>query len=55
MIVPRWGLTLTTIADKIGSHHRVLTPLPPPEAEFLYLIGTKVLRVFLPAIHSHLY
>ncbi len=26
-----------------------------PEAEFLYVIGTKVLRVFLLAIHSHLY
>ncbi len=25
-----------------------------PEAEFLDLIGTKVLRVFLLAIHSHL-
>ncbi len=25
-----------------------------PEAEFLYVIGTKVLRVFLLAIHSHL-
>ncbi len=27
----------------------------PPEAKFLYVIGTKVLRVFLLAIHSHLY
>jgi hypothetical protein len=26
-----------------------------PEAEFLDVIGTKVLRVFLLAIHSHLY
>ncbi len=26
-----------------------------PEAEFLGVIGTKVLRVFLLAIHSHLY
>jgi len=26
-----------------------------PEAEFLDVIGTKVLRVFLIAIHSHLY
>jgi hypothetical protein len=26
-----------------------------PEAEFLNVIGTKVLRVFLLAIHSHLY
>ncbi len=26
-----------------------------PEAEFLDLLGTKVLRVFLLAIHSHLY
>jgi hypothetical protein len=26
-----------------------------PEAEFLDLIGTKVLRAFLLAIHSHLY
>ncbi len=26
-----------------------------PEAKFFDLIGTKVLRVFLPAIHSHLY
>jgi hypothetical protein len=26
-----------------------------PEAEFLNVIGTKVLRVFLHAIHSHLY
>ncbi len=25
------------------------------EAEFLGVIGTKVLRVFLPDIHSHLY
>jgi hypothetical protein len=25
------------------------------EAEFLHVIGTKVLRVFLLAIHSHLY
>jgi hypothetical protein len=28
---------------------------PPPEAEFLDEIQTKVLRVFLLAIHSHLY
>ena len=26
-----------------------------PEAEFLDVIGTKVLRVFLLAMHSHLY
>ncbi len=26
-----------------------------PEAEFLDVIGTKVLEVFLLAIHSHLY
>jgi hypothetical protein len=26
-----------------------------PEAEFLNIIGTKVLRVLLLAIHSHLY
>jgi hypothetical protein len=26
-----------------------------PEAEFLYVIGTKVLKVFLLAIHCHLY
>ncbi len=26
-----------------------------PEAEFLDIIGTKVLRVFLLAIYSHLY
>jgi hypothetical protein len=26
-----------------------------PDAEFLDVIGTKVLRVFLLAIHSHLY
>jgi hypothetical protein len=26
-----------------------------PEAEFLDVIGTKVFRVFLLAIHSHLY
>jgi hypothetical protein len=26
-----------------------------PEAEFLDVIGTKVLRVFLLAFHSHLY
>jgi hypothetical protein len=26
-----------------------------PEAEFLDVIGTKVLRVFLLAIHSHLF
>ncbi len=26
-----------------------------PEAEFLYIIRTKVLRIFLLAIHSHLY
>jgi hypothetical protein len=26
-----------------------------PEAEFLEVIGIKVSRVFLPAIHSHLY
>ena len=39
------------------------TPEPPPpstphlssEAEFLDVIGTKVLRVFPLAIHSHLY
>jgi hypothetical protein len=29
--------------------------LPGTEAEFLDVIGTKVLRVFLLAIHSHLY
>jgi hypothetical protein len=29
--------------------------LPCTEAEFLDIIGTKVLRVFLLAIHSHLY
>ncbi len=28
---------------------------PPPEAEFLNVIGTKVLRVFLIAIHCHPY
>jgi hypothetical protein len=27
----------------------------PPEAEYLDVIGTKVFRVFLLAIHSHLY
>ena len=26
-----------------------------PEAEFLDIIGTKVFRVFLLAIHSHIY
>ncbi len=26
-----------------------------PEAEFLDVVGTKVFRVFLLAIHSHLY
>ncbi len=26
-----------------------------PEAEFLDVVGTKVLKVFLLAIHSHLY
>ncbi len=26
-----------------------------PEAEFLDVIGTKILRIFLLAIHSHLY
>ncbi len=26
-----------------------------PEAEFLDVFGTKILRVFLLAIHSHLY
>jgi hypothetical protein len=31
-----------------GSGHR-------PEAEFLDVVGTKVLRVFLLAMHSHLY
>jgi hypothetical protein len=33
----------------------VLVPVPPPEAEFLDVIGTKVIRVFLLAIYSHLY
>ena len=35
-----------------------LTVLPSgatPEAEFLDVIGTKVFRVFLLAIHSHVY
>jgi hypothetical protein len=29
--------------------------MPRPVAEFLDVIGTNVLRVFLLAIHSHLY
>jgi hypothetical protein len=29
-------------------------PLHTPEAEFLDVFGTKVVRVFLFAIHSHL-
>ncbi len=35
--------------------HEKLPGLVYPEAEFLEVIGTKVLRVFLLAIHRHLY
>jgi hypothetical protein len=42
----------------IGSQHIVVLRLVlkmEPEAEFLDVIGTKVLRVFLLATNSHLY
>jgi hypothetical protein len=42
----------------IGSHHIVVLRLVlrmEPEAEFLDVIRTKVLRVFLLATNSHLY
>jgi hypothetical protein len=42
----------------IGSHHIVVLRLVlrmEPEAKFLDVIGTKVLRVLLLAINSHLY
>ncbi len=36
-------------------HSPLTLSLIPAEAEFLDVIGTKVFRVFLLAIHSHLY
>ncbi len=38
-----------------GLLQEMLLPWESPEAEFLDDIKTKVLRVFLLAIHSHLY
>ncbi len=45
------ALTIETIKNI----HLVLVPVPHPEAEFLDVFGTKVLRVFLLDIYSLLY
>jgi hypothetical protein len=46
--------TLLNIQGDLKVVPHFLTP-GKSEAEFLDVIGTKVLRVFLLAIHSHLY
>jgi hypothetical protein len=47
------GLITFRIMQKVSSVN--MTTFFLPEAEFLDAIGTKILRVFLLAIHSHLY
>jgi hypothetical protein len=39
----------------IATEYRIIAHTHHPEAEFLDVIGTKVLRVFLLDIHSHLH
>jgi hypothetical protein len=43
-----WNITHPSTS--LFSYHAII-----PEAEFLDVIGTKVLKVFLLAIHSHLH